>query len=191
MRTSLRRQLGPVVLLAVAVSVGCSSSARERLKAFFFEIPPEPQAQGVADIPADSPSEPPALSLPESKCVSLHPPYMARQCESCHDTAQRMQVRKDLADSCRGCHARYFGPEVGHAPVAQGQCAECHDMHRSDQPHLLKHPLLQTCVECHDEPTEVSKAAHGGPKVEQCTSCHDPHFGSGALLRTAAPPTPK
>ncbi len=29
-----------------------------------------------------------------------------------------------MADSCGGCHARYFGPEVGHAPVAQGRCAE-------------------------------------------------------------------
>jgi hypothetical protein len=64
-------------------------------------------------------------------------------------------------------------------------------MHRSDQPHLLKRPLLQTCVECHDEPADLSKDAHGGPKVEQCTSCHDPHFGSGPLLRTGAPPTPK
>ena len=191
MRTCLRHQFGPVVLLTVAVSVGCSSATRERLKAWFFEIPPEPQSQVVADKPADSASEPPALSLPESKYVSLHPPYLARQCQSCHDTAQRMQVRKDLADSCRGCHARYFGPEVGHAPVAQGQCVECHDMHRSEQLHLLKNSVLKTCVECHDEPADLSKDAHGGPKVEQCTSCHDPHFGSGALLRTGAQPTPK
>ncbi len=191
LRTCLRRQFGPAVLLAVAVSVGCSSSARERLKAFFFEIPPEPQAQSFADKPADLPSEPPALSLPESKYVSLHPPYLARQCQNCHDSAHRMQVREDLADSCRGCHARFFGPEVGHPPVAQGQCAECHDMHRSEQLHLLKNTVLKTCVECHDEPADLSKDAHGGPKVEQCTSCHDPHFGSGALLRTSAPPTPK
>ena len=191
MRTCLRRQLGPALLLAVAVSVSCSSSARERLKAFFFEIPPEPQTQGAADKPLDPTPEPSALSLPESKYVSLHPPYVARQCQSCHDVAQRMQVRKDLADSCRGCHARYFGPEVGHAPVAQGQCAECHDMHRSEQLHLLKKSVLKTCVECHDEPAELSKDAHGGPKVDQCTSCHDPHFRSGALLRTGAPSMPK
>lgn len=191
MRTCLKRQFGHVVLLTVTVSVGCSSAARERLKAFFFEIPPEIQGQVVADKPTDSASEPPALLLPESKYVSFHPPYIARQCASCHDAGERMQVRSDLADSCRGCHARYFGPEVGHPPVAQGQCAQCHDMHRSEQRHLLKQPLLKTCVECHDEPADLSKAAHSGPKAEQCTDCHDPHFGSGALLRSGVQPSPK
>lgn len=191
MNTCLRRQFGPVVLLSVVISVGCSSAARERLRAFFFEIPPEPPAQVVAEKPADSLSEPPALSLPESNYVSLHPPYVARQCQSCHDIAQRMQVRKDLADACRNCHVRYFEPEVGHAPVSQGQCVECHEMHRSAQPHLLKRPLLQTCLECHDEPADLSEAAHTGPTVEQCTSCHDPHFGSGALLRSDLHPAPK
>jgi predicted CXXCH cytochrome family protein len=191
MITRPKRQLGLAILLAAAVSVGCSSAARERLKAWFFEIPPDIQPQALADNSADTASELPALPLPESKYVSLHPPYVTRDCQSCHDSAQRMAVRTDLADSCRVCHARYFGPEVGHAPVSQGQCGECHDMHRSPHSALLKRPMLLTCVECHDEPADLSEAAHSGPKVDQCTSCHDPHFGSGMLLRTVAEPTPR
>ena len=69
--------------------------------------------------------------------------------------------------------------------MTDGQCIECHDMHRSAQLHLLKAPVLDTCVECHDEPEALSEEVHGAPGVERCTGCHDPHFGTGMLLRSA------
>ncbi|MCH7883719.1 MAG: hypothetical protein IIC01_00590 [Planctomycetes bacterium] len=98
-----------------------------------------------------------------------------------------MQVRTDLLDQCGQCHARYFGEEVGHAPVAAGQCAICHQPHRSDQPALLRMSILETCVECHDEPEDLSPAAHSGKSAENCTSCHDAHFGTGLLLKPDNP----
>ena len=95
-----------------------------------------------------------------------------------------MHARENLLDSCRTCHARYFGPEVGHAPVALGQCVECHDMHRSERPHLLRLPTFELCMECHDEPEDLSPDAHSREDVEKCTACHDSHFGTGSLLKT-------
>ncbi len=95
-----------------------------------------------------------------------------------------MQPRADLLDSCRTCHERFFSEEVGHPPVAQGQCTECHNMHQTDQPFLLTMPTFDLCIECHDEPEDLSEPAHTVSEVERCTACHDPHFGSGMLLRS-------
>lgn len=94
-----------------------------------------------------------------------------------------MAVRAELMDECADCHDRYFGKEVGHAPVAQRQCFQCHDAHRSRQEHLLTNTVLNLCVDCHDPPDELSAPSHKGDGVENCTRCHDPHFGSGKLLR--------
>ncbi|MCH8856034.1 MAG: hypothetical protein IIA03_07305 [Proteobacteria bacterium] len=94
-----------------------------------------------------------------------------------------MGTREDMLDACRKCHQRYFSNEVGHAPVTQGQCTECHDMHRSVELKLLKMSTFELCIECHEEPEDLSEEAHGGTDVERCTACHDAHFGSGMLLR--------
>ena len=94
-----------------------------------------------------------------------------------------MRVREDALDSCRGCHQKYFSDSVGHVPVAQGQCVECHDMHRSRERALLRKPVLETCVECHDAPDSLSPDAHRDAEVQRCTKCHDAHFGAEKLLK--------
>ena len=180
------RRLACIGILFVVVSVGCSESARYRLKHWFFDIPEDTPVASQADeelVPVPTPV-PVALVGVESAFTSLHPPYVSRECRTCHDASQRMQPRENFLTVCRGCHERYFGPGVGHFPVSEGQCTTCHDMHRSGQAGLLKMPMLEMCVECHDEPVDLSEGAHnGGEGVDDCIRCHDPHFGKSPLLK--------
>ena len=97
-----------------------------------------------------------------------------------------MQPRDNLTDACSVCHPRYFSPEVGHAPATDGECIECHEMHRSEHPALLKMPLYDMCIECHEEAEDLSQPAHQGEQAQRCTVCHDPHFGEGMLLKPGA-----
>ncbi len=170
--------------LGFVLVASCSPSVRDRAMHFFFEIPDEPaKSTNVEGASEPTPVIPPKLVLPAPKFKSLHPPYVTRDCKSCHSPARRMQVREDFLDACQSCHSRYFTEAAGHSPVAEGECLSCHDMHRSVQAGLLKLSVFETCIECHDEPEDLSEEAHSGEDVENCTACHDPHFGSGMLLR--------
>lgn len=171
------------VSLCLLVGIGCSYTARDRLRHFFFEVPVDsagPHAVARSDAP---PPAPPTLVVPPSKFRSVHPPYLERRCDECHKADRQMQVRTDMLSACQTCHARYFGDDVGHAPVGQGECLTCHDMHRSAQPRLLVMATFDLCIECHDEPEDLSEKAHSGNDVENCTRCHDAHFGKSPLLR--------
>ena len=180
------RRLWVAVLCTLTVAVGCSSAARKRLEAFFFEIPgavaSAPRVSGV-ETATSAPLPLPVVELAPARFRSVHQPYAQRDCRSCHDAGNKMSVRADLADQCRSCHSRYYSEEVGHAPVSQGECAVCHVPHRSVRVALLGMPVFESCVECHDEPEDLSPDAHSGSGVENCTSCHNPHFGTGALLK--------
>lgn len=185
MRTALRLTFTTLALCS-AVMLGCSVAARQKLKHFFFEVPPEQSAtQGAANRGPTTAPALPTLQLPPPRYLAVHRPFAQQQCAECHDSAGRTEkrVRLDFLTACQDCHGRYFGDEVGHSPVADGQCIVCHEMHRSLQPRLLKQPVFDTCVDCHDEPEDLSEEAHGGDNVENCIRCHDPHFGTGSLLK--------
>ena len=149
------RILSAVVGVTVALLLGCAGDARQRMARFFFEIPDRPASQ-----PADAePSAPPDQNAPasvEPTYASVHRPFAEQQCSKCHDTARQMRVQDDLPAACRSCHARYFGKDVLHDPVASGSCTTCHEPHRSRYASLLKAGTLQVCTECHDAPARLS-----------------------------------
>ena len=119
------RKLGWAIPFCLIIALGCSQAVRERLKHFFFEVPEAAEPPVTAEARSPNGDEPPLLILPEPRFRSVHAPFGLRQCGSCHDAGRRMQVRTDLLDQCGQCHARYFGQEVGHSPLAAGLCALC------------------------------------------------------------------
>ena len=176
-----------VVSLVLAITLGCSSTAREQLKHWFFEVPEQPAAEATADEPAGAPDEAPRLVLAETKYKSVHMPYQDRQCQRCHDEQQQMHVREDMADVCLSCHRQYFDEDdVEHTPVTDGECLSCHNLHRSEHPSLLTQPVVEGCGECHEVPDDLCEEAHGAEGVQDCTKCHNPHFGEAPYLKADA-----
>lgn len=178
---AVMRRLGWLASVCMLVVVGCSPTARERLKHFFFEIPKQEQ-------PADAePSTEPALESirlvsAKPQYRSVHVPYQNRECMTCHDSSRRMAVYEDLLDSCASCHEPYFDEDkVMHSPVTDGECRECHVLHRSERRGLLKAPVFDLCTECHDSDDLDEDTC--GTDSPNCAKCHDAHFGETALLR--------
>jgi predicted CXXCH cytochrome family protein len=62
-----------------------------------------------------------------------------------------------------------------HAPVANGECGECHLAHESVEPKLLRRPGDATCVECHERALLDTVSAHAAAGSAACVGCHDPH----------------
>jgi predicted CXXCH cytochrome family protein len=173
------------------VVLGCSQSARQRFKQWFFEIPEsgEHETVQVADEFTPAPVyTAPTLARPNDDYASVHEPVTRRDCLTCHDSAAQMAAREDTIETCAECHPDYFTDEVGHGPAADGECAMCHTPHHSDFPFLLTMPAHDLCVDCHDEADELSEEAHSGANADDCTSCHEPHFGTGAFLKPSYKP---
>jgi hypothetical protein len=72
----------------------------------------------------------------------LHP-ALEDGCEGCHTAEEGDLGTKDLKEACYECHDDFEKAEEGekkyvHAPVAEGECTECHDPHYATRPKLQK-----------------------------------------------------
>ena len=174
----------------ILIVLGCSITTRERLKHFFFEVETTPvaQAPGATDEAQPPATEIPALPEPAQRFASVHPPVRDRQCATCHDQDNQMQVDDDAyAEACAKCHPRFFGEEATHDPVTEGACRDCHEPHRSKYAFLQREPVLQLCSACHDEPDDLSEESHSGSDAANCCKCHDAHFGEAPFLKEKPP----
>ena len=95
-------------------------------------------------------------------------------------------VRANENTNCLRCHpkikARLSMGKV-HPPLKQKGCTICHNIHTSDQPHLLRRPVKGLCLSCHKKFS--TKYSHFPVVQGECEKCHDPHASIYvALLRS-------
>ncbi len=199
---SLRRS-PPALLLLLAfcplgVTAACTALKKYEILSFFFDGVPDPRTPGTPDFIGPVPRiELRSLTLEERAKlqeerlkkveVFFHKPFQEKRCGDCHSTAPRggnsqptwrqglSELRLPKKLLCKKCHKP---PEEAfvHGPVAAGECAQCHEHHRSSYPHLLKVKNPDTlCARCHTGDTFVTRKRHKTFEKGSCTECHDPH----------------
>ncbi len=134
-----------------------------------------------------------------------HKPVAEGKCRLCHrhhNAANPALLKSPMPQPCRPCHGEFFaaleGPGIRsrHAPVKEGACGACHDLHGGVASHLLKREAGgRVCLGCHKEP----KGTHHGatpaepgtgdgdsqPEANGCVHCHLPHASSETRLLRA------
>jgi predicted CXXCH cytochrome family protein len=140
------------------------------------------------------------------------------QCHVAHASIHENLLTQPQDQLCRSCHAAVFEPMIAaraaaaaapppapdepvgaagppgglyiHQP-AEANCAQCHEVHASNHPQLLKDEPLPLCVSCH-EPVRLAAAnatVHHSAVTDNraCLNCHAPHHSPFAHLLTAEP----
>jgi predicted CXXCH cytochrome family protein len=154
-----------------------------------------PAAAQIASAPKRPAAPVPAQSCttechkPIVKFANLHNPSAA-DCSVCHiqvgdPAAHKFSYTTPKEELCLKCH-QLPAEKFAHAPVAAGQCAECHDPHGSDRKALLKgDPNRTLCVNCHNEQFMKKAFVHGPVAVGACATCHKPHSSDTPKLLLA------
>ncbi len=171
--------------------------------------------------PAAPPAEGPSVRIDPASCDAchaalgrkkhVHEPFSGGSCLDCHapgkgrgrcksPAAASWKLVSDPRELCATCHD---GKEmtqklaVKHAPVLDHRCAECHDAHASDRPHLVRFDGRKLCLRCHSgsRPAGLARArVDGGKKAHgafesDCAGCHEgAHGGAKPKLLRAEPP---
>lgn len=110
------------------------------------------------------------LSVQAENASKLLPGAGGDLCLTCHEAFQQKMKLRNI-----------------HAPIAEGQCSECHNPHASDHGDLLYTEPERICLECHDDllPDKVT-SVHKVVAEGNCTDCHDPHSSKNRDLLVAS-----
>ena len=110
---------------------------------------------------------------------NLHEPYQKKECASCHDRNAMGKTKMPSPELCYECHDNFNQEyEVLHAPVAAGNCSECHNPHQSKLKNLLIQNDQALCLNCHDGAIIIADKVHKEIEKENCTTCHSAHGGN-------------
>jgi predicted CXXCH cytochrome family protein len=70
-----------------------------------------------------------------------------------------------------------------HAPVAEGECSNCHNPHKGMIDSLLVAESPELCFGCHENIEEkLATEREHDPAAEDCMNCHRPHFSGNPSL---------
>jgi len=125
--------------------------------------------------------------------ASTHPLREGQMtCSDCHKphdaNNENLLIGDTLNETCFECHAEKRGPYLWeHEPVSDN-CANCHNVHGSNQPAMLTHRAPYLCQSCHSSQGHPSFAfdsqglANNSPSVfllgRSCVNCHSQVHGS-------------
>ena len=185
------------LLTALVGGLSCAPEKQHEVLTFFFDgVPP------LGGPEQTKPSRSRRRRPPPGRAAQAGARRLRAQAHSRREWVRRLPqpaasfaLVKPLAELCITCHAdktRQF-PQM-HGPVAVGECAECHDGHRSAYPHLLLKPV-PTVVLPMPRPNAPGRKTWGCPRPSDdadCTNCHNPHGGKDRFfLVSPAEPKPR
>ncbi len=196
MHSGLTKSRTFFVLAGILLLCACTPEKKYRALSFFFDGVPNPSARGKLAENATEEEKAAATSdageaarkaqrargeAEKEVYRSQHPPYVRRECESCHDRTSKNLLVTSKRKLCFNCHDenKFTGPYV-HGPVAAGACLMCHQPHRSTQPALLLKSTPKLCLQCHDKKEVFANENHEG--VTDCLECHQPHVAEDPMF---------
>jgi len=116
-------------------------------------------------------------------------------CTSCHQVHtghDKVRDKRTQPEVCYPCHKeqRAQASRPSHHPVPEGKmgCADCHNVHGSVGPKLMKRDsVVDTCYTCHMEKRGPFVHNHQ-PVNEDCGNCHNPHGTTAESMLKVRPP---
>jgi DmsE family decaheme c-type cytochrome len=116
-------------------------------------------------------------------------------CTSCHEMHtgnDKVRDKRTQPDVCFNCHKeqRTQINKPSHHPIPEAKmgCADCHNVHGSAGPKLMKRDSVnETCYTCHMEKRGPFVHNHE-PVSEDCSNCHNPHGTTAENLLKMRPP---
>lgn len=149
------------------------------------------------------------VNTEEKTCVECHEETVEKdvvhgatnECVSCHESNGKehplegvvgFKLYDEGANLCYTCHEDapvQFKKKYVHKPVKKGECAECHEVHSSDNKNLVVANSPELCYSCHEEfekdrPVAMSVHNPSFENEESCSLCHTPHASTQKRLLT-------
>jgi len=180
-----------LVVFSATVVVGCSTEARQKIKAVIFTgVPPshEEQATDVAEQPQPTQNASAGqVALQQERRESLktrywqHGPFAAGQCERCHSLSQSKSFlgsRATISAAPRHVSSVTASSRLFFSPSEL--CATCHTQHGASAVQALglhQHApaAAGTCTGCHSPHQSLRRyMLLGANNHELCSGCHKP-----------------
>lgn len=175
-----------ILIILAAFVIGCSPKSNYNTLSKFFDGVPNPYIADSIRI-ADSLALAQQLDNQYLGQVepeyNYHPPYLGKECASCHDQKQMGKLSQPMPGLCYTCHEDYNNQyKVLHGPVDAGFCTECHNPHMQINEKLLIRTGQDLCLSCHSAKAVFKNEVHLDIDDADCTDCHNPHGGDDRFI---------